>query len=112
MQLQTQARTDIANPKEDNWVTLNPYGEVLQHVVGSNRIKEEDKTVNASLPPNQRGDLGTSRILPDFKSFDFEKMICWKKMPWAMNQGLFSLRYDLPGQSSINIVNWEKVMTL
>ncbi|KAF2315471.1 hypothetical protein GH714_039333 [Hevea brasiliensis] len=26
-------------------------------------IKEEDKTVNASLPPNQRGDLGTSRIL-------------------------------------------------
>ncbi|XP_058008259.1 uncharacterized protein LOC131182898 [Hevea brasiliensis] len=54
-----------------NWV--NPYGAVLQHVVGSNRIKEEDKTVNASLPPNQRGDLGTSRILPDFKSFDFEK---------------------------------------
>ncbi|XP_057998967.1 uncharacterized protein LOC110635847 isoform X1 [Hevea brasiliensis] len=52
------------------WVTLNPYGEVLQHV-GSNRIKEH-KDGNVSLPQNHMDDVVTSHILSDFESFDFE----------------------------------------
>lgn len=52
------------------WVTLNPYGEVLQQV-GSNRLKDNEDG-NASLPRNHTGNVGTSHILPDFESFDFE----------------------------------------
>ncbi|XP_002526466.2 uncharacterized protein LOC8263294 isoform X2 [Ricinus communis] len=50
-----------------NWVTLNPHGEVLQYVGGSNTSKEELKDGNASLSANP------SHTLPAFESFDFEK---------------------------------------
>ncbi|XP_050203392.1 uncharacterized protein LOC126653531 [Mercurialis annua] len=50
-----------------NWVTLNPFGEALQHAGGSNKSKEELEDGNANLPANQ------ARTLPAFESFNFEK---------------------------------------
>lgn len=51
-----------------NWVTLNPYGEVVQDIGGNSRTKDG----NASLPMSQTSG-SSSYVLPDFKSFDFEK---------------------------------------
>lgn len=44
-----------------NWVTLNPYGEMPQHVEGSNAAN------------NGSGEKITNRVLPTFESFDFER---------------------------------------
>ncbi|KAL5061483.1 hypothetical protein RYX36_023220 [Vicia faba] len=44
-----------------NWVTLNPYGEMPQHIEGGNVAK------------NGSGEKITNRVLPTFESFDFER---------------------------------------
>ncbi|XP_065859125.1 uncharacterized protein [Euphorbia lathyris] len=48
-----------------NWVTLNPYGEVVQ--------QSSDKDEHASLAANKLGNGDIRRTLPDFGSFDLEK---------------------------------------
>lgn len=53
-----------------NWVTLNPYGEVLG---GDNRSKEEHKDGGASLPTKVMASKTIrSHTLPEFESFDFK----------------------------------------
>lgn len=56
-----------------NWVTLNPYGEIL-HNSGGNKNKEEHEVGDASLPTKKTVDKSVpSHILPKFESFDFKK---------------------------------------
>lgn len=56
-----------------NWVTLNPYGEILQHLGGSSKSKEEVKDRNAFSPPKETVDASVSNhVLPNFHSFNFE----------------------------------------
>ncbi|KAL5795074.1 hypothetical protein ACOSP7_003668 [Xanthoceras sorbifolium] len=57
-----------------NWVTLNPYGEVLQRIGGSNKIKAELKDGTAiSLTKEMVDKSVTNHVLPNFESFNFEK---------------------------------------
>ncbi|XP_059459221.1 uncharacterized protein LOC132188705 [Corylus avellana] len=56
-----------------NWVTLNPYGEILPNIGDSNRSKEEHKVKDASLPIKVIADDSVpSHILPKFESFDLK----------------------------------------
>lgn len=56
-----------------NWVTMNPYGEVLQRIGGSN-TKPELKDGNATLPAKESADQIVSKhVLPNFESFNLEK---------------------------------------
>jgi hypothetical protein len=57
-----------------NWVTLNPYGEILPNIGDSNRSKEGHEVKDASLPTKVTADESVpSHILPKFESFDFKK---------------------------------------
>ncbi|KAK0580983.1 hypothetical protein LWI29_008377 [Acer saccharum] len=57
-----------------NWVTLNPHGEVLQRIGGSNNNKAELKDGTAISPTKEMVDKSVSNhILPNFESFNFEK---------------------------------------
>ncbi|KAK1561129.1 hypothetical protein Q3G72_034801 [Acer saccharum] len=57
-----------------NWVTLNPHGEVLQRIGGSNNNKAELKDGIAISPTKEMVDKSVSNhILPNFESFNFEK---------------------------------------
>lgn len=57
-----------------NWVTLNPYGEIPQHIEGSNIAKEGSNHGNASVIRKQSTrENVTSHVLPTFESFDFER---------------------------------------
>lgn len=56
-----------------NWVTLNPYSEILPNMGDSNRSKEEHKVKDASLPIKVTADDSVpSHILPKFESFDLK----------------------------------------
>ncbi|CAL2241085.1 unnamed protein product [Prunus armeniaca] len=54
-----------------NWVTLNPYGEIPQHIRGSNRMKEEHEGGDAASHKNNIDGSGKKHVLPEFESFDF-----------------------------------------
>lgn len=57
-----------------NWVTLNPYGEIVQHNGGSTGTKEDSKEANASLLRREMIDRNErSHALPKFESFDLER---------------------------------------
>lgn len=57
-----------------NWVTLNPYGEIVRHNGGSIGTKEVSKEGTASLPTKEMIDRNErSRALPKFESFDLER---------------------------------------
>ncbi|WJX91622.1 hypothetical protein P8452_73367 [Trifolium repens] len=57
-----------------NWVTLNPYGEMPQHVEGSDIAKNGSGDLNApKLGLQKSGEKLTNRVLPTFESFDFKK---------------------------------------
>ncbi|KAF7814781.1 putative calycin [Senna tora] len=47
-----------------NWVTLNPFGETLQHSEGSNIAKDGPKKIIHNV---------TNNVLPTYESFDFER---------------------------------------
>jgi hypothetical protein len=55
-------------------VTLNPYGEMPQHVEGSDIAKNGSGDLNApKLGLQKSGEKLTNRVLPTFESFDFKK---------------------------------------
>ncbi|KAL2593386.1 hypothetical protein AAZV13_12G126600 [Glycine max] len=47
-----------------NWVTLNPYGEIPQHIEGSNVAKDKQ---------HKSSDNVINHVLPIFESFDFKR---------------------------------------
>lgn len=47
-----------------NWVTLNPYGEISQHVEGNNVTKDGQQKFSRNV---------TNHVLPTFESFDFKR---------------------------------------
>ncbi|TKY68894.1 hypothetical protein E2542_SST05157 [Spatholobus suberectus] len=47
-----------------NWVTLNPYGEIPQHVEGSNVTNDGKQNSSKNV---------TNHVLPTFESFDFKR---------------------------------------
>ncbi|XWS32446.1 hypothetical protein CRYUN_Cryun23aG0159700 [Craigia yunnanensis] len=54
-----------------NWVTLNPRGEVPEHIGVSSRNKEESRVEKATLPPKEKAnDNMVNHVLPKFESFD------------------------------------------
>lgn len=57
-----------------NWVSLNPYGEILRHDGDSNRSKEGtgdgDVSISTETTIEETGKYG---VLPKFEAFDFEK---------------------------------------
>lgn len=56
-----------------NWVTLNPYGEVLQRIEGSRKSKEQLKDGTGILPSKELvGNGMTNHVLPHFNSFNLE----------------------------------------
>ncbi|PON99739.1 Calycin-like [Trema orientale] len=55
-----------------NWVTLNPYGELLRHSGDSNRTKEERGDGHVSVSTEATIEE-TGRSIPKFGSFDFGK---------------------------------------
>ncbi|KAL5560530.1 hypothetical protein UlMin_036741, partial [Ulmus minor] len=57
-----------------NWVTLNPFGEKLQHNRGNNKIKEESKSGDATISRKEMIDGShEDHGLPKFESFDLER---------------------------------------
>ncbi|XP_022756898.1 uncharacterized protein LOC111304544 isoform X2 [Durio zibethinus] len=54
-----------------NWLTLNPHGEVPEHIGFSIRNKEESGVEKATLPPKANAnDSRVNNVLPKFESFD------------------------------------------
>ncbi|XP_054784708.1 uncharacterized protein LOC129291409 [Prosopis cineraria] len=57
-----------------NWVTLNPFGETLQHTEGNDMAKEGSRDGGAPLHIKEKiTDNATSTVLPTFESFNFER---------------------------------------
>ncbi|XP_021903306.1 uncharacterized protein LOC110818669, partial [Carica papaya] len=55
-----------------NWVTLNPYGEIPQHIGSPHGSKEESEVGNSSLAQKKMVDGSvTDHGLPKFESFNF-----------------------------------------
>ncbi|MQK22151.1 hypothetical protein EI013_27685, partial [Escherichia coli] len=55
-------------------MTLNPYGEIPQHIEGSNIAKEGSNYGNAPMLRKQStSENVTNHVLPTFESFDFER---------------------------------------
>lgn len=50
-----------------NWVTLNPHGEVPEHIGVSTGNKKESQVEKATLPLIEKAN---DRVLPTFESFD------------------------------------------
>ncbi|KAK8534607.1 hypothetical protein V6N12_057251 [Hibiscus sabdariffa] len=54
-----------------NWVTLNPHGEVPEHVGVTLGNKEEPRVKKATSPLKEKSNVGTTNhVLPKFGSFD------------------------------------------
>ncbi|KAI9094515.1 hypothetical protein K1719_026635 [Acacia pycnantha] len=57
-----------------NWVTLNPFGETLQHAEGNGVTKEGSGDDGAPVLTKEKiSENATSTVLPTFQSFDFER---------------------------------------
>lgn len=88
-----------------NWVTLNPYGEMTQHVEGDNIAKNGSSDVNAPKPRKQKSNENiTNRVLPTFESFDFKKSDVMEEDVMGCEPGLvyFEVRFPISFHASIN----------
>lgn len=69
-----------------NWVTLNPYGEIPQHIEGSNVAKDKQ---------HKSSDNVINHVLPIFESFDFKRSDVMEEDVMGCEPGLvyFEVRF-------------------
>lgn len=69
-----------------NWVTLNPYGEIPQHVEGNNITKDGQQKFSRNV---------TNHVLPTFESFDFKRSDVMEEDVMGCEPGLvyFEVRF-------------------
>ncbi|XP_054795578.1 uncharacterized protein LOC129301022 [Prosopis cineraria] len=80
-----------------NWVTLNPFGETLQHTEGNDMAKEGSRDGGAPLHIKEKiTDNATSTVLPTFESFNFERSDVMEEDVMECEPGLIYFEVSCP----------------
>lgn len=77
-----------------NWVTLNPYGEISQHVEGNNVTKDGQQKFSRNV---------TNHVLPTFESFDFKRSDVMEEDVMGCEPGLVYFEDGSYSQGPIDI---------
>lgn len=77
-----------------NWVTLNPYGEIPQHVEGNNVTKDGQQKFSRNV---------TDHVLPTFESFDFKRSDVMEEDVMGCEPGLVYFEDGSYSQGPIDI---------